>query len=116
MFFTPDLSSIRTLHPRKEFHYWSPGSQEYASTCHLFSAVLRGWAVNSLVIRRTFELSGNRCTHVCYMELRRDGQYMTMPVIENPSLTRILNTNRFELVSYHEHLGMQSNKRIVRAS
>ncbi|MEO1664795.1 MAG: hypothetical protein AAFU54_09165 [Chloroflexota bacterium] len=104
MFFTPDLTAIRTLHPRKEFHYWSPKSEAFASASHLYSAILRGWQTSSHVIQRTYTFGGGRHTHVYYIELRRDRQYMTMPVIENPALIRLLALNSFEVSGYQEHI------------
>ena len=105
MFFTPDLTVIQTMNPRREFHHWCPQSQDFASTSHLLSAVLRGWQVNSHIIQRTFALRGGRRTHVYYIELRRNRAYMTMPVIENPALIRLISMNPdFSISGYHEHV------------
>lgn len=37
-----------------------------------------------------------------YTELRRNGEYMTMPVVESPSMLRLLCSQPFEVVNYRE--------------
>jgi len=101
MYFTPTLLDIH-LNPRREFHHWNPKSERFASASHLASAVLQNWMVNSLVIDRTFSFSGGRITHVYYFELRRDGEYMTMPVVQSPALAKLIENKPFEVIPYRE--------------
>jgi hypothetical protein len=110
MFFEPDLTPIQTLHPLREFHHWCPKSEKFATTSHLFSAVRQGWVVNSLVIQRIFELRSDRTTRVYYVELQRNRAYMTMPVVENPSLIRLISLNPFEVVDYEQYNVMFAGK------
>lgn len=102
MFFEPDVVGIRSLQPDKDFHHWDPTSEVFASTSHLLSAILRGWVVNTAVIRRAYHFGGGRHTYLYYFELKRRGEYMTMPVVDNPSVMRLIALNPFEVVEYRQ--------------
>lgn len=102
MFFSPDLDCVCDIQCQRDLQHWSPQSEDYASTNHLTSALLQRWQVNNLVIYRTHRFSGGRNTNVYYFELRRGGEYMTMPVVETPPLKRLIMTQPFDLVAYQE--------------
>ncbi len=103
MFFTPDLTGIRFHDPNKAFHHWCPRSEVYAATSQLLSAINIGWQVNQRVIWQAIAFAGNRQACLYYFELHRDGEFMTMPVLENPALLRLLFTQSFEVEEYVDY-------------
>lgn len=95
---------VTNLHPPgRAFHHWCPHSQSFASTSQFVSALLHGWHVNTLIIRKkvAYGQRGMRHSHVYYVELRQNDDYMTMPVLASPSLDRLLYTGPFEIVEYN---------------
>ncbi len=105
-YFKPDIRHIRNGRLQDIVHHWCPRSQTFASTSHLVSAINSGWQVNTVVIRKavTYGARQARQANLYYTELRRDGEYMTMPVVENPALIRLLCVGPFEVVDYQAQI------------
>jgi hypothetical protein len=100
MYFTPDLNGIRFHDPNKAFHHWCPYSEAYATVSQLLSAVNTGWQLHRTVTWQTIHFSSSRQSRVYAFKLRRNGQHMTMPVLENPALLRLLVVEAFATVEY----------------
>lgn len=105
-YFKPDIRHIRNGQTQDIVHHWCPRSQTFATTSHLISAINDGWQVSTLVIRKaiTYGAREARRTNLYYTELRRDGEYITMPIVENPVLVRLFCTAAFEIVDYNAQL------------
>lgn len=116
MFFKPQFTHVQ-VKTRREFHYWSHTSETFATMSQLYSAVLQGWAVSDLVIcRRIAFAGGRRQSRLYYFELRRNDEYMTMPVLENPAVMRLLATESFKQVSYREMPTKSANADLLAVS
>jgi hypothetical protein len=94
------------------FHYayshlvrhWHAGSEKYAGGDALFTALDNGWDIDENV---TYEEhwsagAGAQCVVVFYFQLKRGGETMTMPVITNPFVRRILNDMDAKLIPAKE--------------
>ena len=76
--------------------YWSPQSRNYATVDALFTALVEGWQVSSIVYRTQHWFAGNnRRVKIFVFELYRGSRQMRMPIINNPVLERLLMNPRF---------------------
>lgn len=101
MFFSPTVN-VERLNLRLEGYHWSALSQTVATTDQLFSALLDDWMIHIAVIERVISFSGGRFTHIYYFRLRRDGEYMTMPVGQTPTLLQFMADNPVDLIDYEK--------------
>lgn len=72
--------------------YWHGGSQEYAGGDQLLTVLRQGWQMDRVVYRIDYPLSDGRQISVYHCILRREDQKLTMPVIANPIVLRVLDT------------------------
>jgi len=98
MLIRPDVFTI-ALPPRREFHYWHPLSEPYATPSQLISAILRNWLVEERVTYNDHALRGARQVRVYHFTLQREDAVQVMPVIDNPSVARLLYINPFEVMA-----------------
>ncbi len=76
--------------------YWSPQSRNYATVDALFTALVEGWRVSSIVHRTQHWFAGNnRRVKIFVFELHRGSRQMRMPVVNNPVLERLLMNPTF---------------------
>ena len=78
--------------------HWSPRSEAFAGGDNLMTAVSRGWEVGNQVTCQKFWHAGVRCVSVYHFTLRKGDTEISMPVIENPYITRMLFTGPFEVI------------------
>jgi len=98
MFLQPNPKNYHVQYPNINRH-WSPRSEKYAGGDHLMTAIARGWEIGHSVIREEHWHAGVRLVCVYYFQLRRGDQEITMPVIGNPYVTRMLYMEPFEIVT-----------------
>jgi len=79
-------------------HHWSPRSEKYAGGDCLLTAIQRGWEISETVEERKFWHGDARCVCVYEFTLRRDGEEVVMPVLENPYVTRLLFMDAFDVI------------------
>jgi hypothetical protein len=84
------------------YRYWSPLSEQYAGGDCLFAALYCGWTVNPVVYREEHWRSESRSVCVYHFELVQDGQLVTMPVIANPYINRLIRDQALEVQSIEE--------------
>lgn len=70
--------------------HWSPTSEAYAGGDGLITALYNGWSMDRLVKAEQKWFAGMRSVMVYYCSLERNGQTMTMPVLNNPYVDRML--------------------------
>jgi hypothetical protein len=88
------------------FHYayshlirhWHAESEKYAGGDALFTALDNGWAIEESVMYEEHWSNGAQCVVVFYFQLKRGGEAMTMPVITNPFVRRMLFEMEAKLV------------------
>ncbi|MBN8621384.1 MAG: hypothetical protein J0L63_20890, partial [Anaerolineae bacterium] len=64
----------------------------------LCTALDEGWQIEDVVGYEEYEHIGARGTCVYYFELKRGDEQMTMPVIGNPYVGRLVSIMAFKLV------------------
>lgn len=98
MFLQPNAKNFHVQYFDVNRH-WSPRSEKFAGADSLITAMNRGWAVSEDVVRHEHWHAGVRCVSVYHFTLRRDDTEITMPIIENPYVTRLLWSSEFNVVN-----------------
>lgn len=78
--------------------HWHPQSEKYAGGDCLLTALNDGWEVNEQVIGEEHWRAGTRRVMVYRFELSRDSDLLTMPVITNPFVERLIAENALRVV------------------
>ncbi len=71
--------------------HFSPVSELYAGGDQLMTALRRGWQMDMLVFRADHPLGTTRHVSIFSFVLRRDSEKMTLGVVANPYITRLVN-------------------------
>lgn len=82
--------------------HWNPNSESYAGGDCLVTALYDGWIVNPTVYVENKWYSGMRQAFIYHVELTRDGEKMTMPVVHNPYIARMLRQESFKVLPIEE--------------
>lgn len=78
--------------------HWHPSSAQFAGADNLITAVNEGWEFEDTVILRPYWYAGQRRVDVFYFKLSRSGEQMTMPVINNPYVERLITTHNIRVI------------------
>jgi hypothetical protein len=78
--------------------HWCPHSEQFTGADSLITALRHGWALCRQVYREEFLLQGSRHTTIYFFELRRNGEIITMPVVGNPFVVRLVAAQRLHVV------------------
>lgn len=78
--------------------HWHADSEQYTGGDALYTAIKDGWGVSSVVGFEERWRTGSRGTPIYYFELTRNGETVTMPVIGNPYVRRVIRAIRAKLV------------------
>lgn len=78
--------------------HWHPTSEQFAGADNLITAVNEGWEFDETVILRPHWYAGQRRVDVFYFTLTRNDEQMTMPVINNPYVERLIATHHIKVV------------------
>lgn len=70
--------------------HWHAGSEKYAGADALVTAIHKGWQPERAVYSEEYWHAGSRLVEVFHFELTRGDEKLTMPVISNPYLRRML--------------------------
>ena len=100
------------------FHYayshlirhWHAGSESFAGGDALFTALDNGWEVNETVLYEEHWIAGAQCVVVFHFQLTLGHERMTMPVIINPFVQRILPELNVKLVPARERKQVKTVK------
>src|SRR5690349_16393131 len=84
------------------YRYWSPLSEKFAGGDCLFAAIYCGWAVNPVVYREEHWHSESRAVYVYHFELVLEGRLVTMPVIDNPYVNRLIRDQALKVQPIEE--------------
>jgi hypothetical protein len=99
-----DAQNLSNLHYAYShlIRHWHGGSEKYAGGDALFTALENGWEFDDSVTYEEHWSSGAQCVVIFLFELKRDGDKMTMPVITNPFVRRMLFNMDVKLVPAKE--------------
>lgn len=98
MFLTRDAKNFHVQYPNVNRH-WSPRSEDFAGADCLVTAMMRGWELNNQVMHEVHMHGGARYVNIYHFRMRKGDREITMPVLENPYVTRLLFTSPFEVVA-----------------
>lgn len=76
--------------------HWNPTSETFAGGDNLLTALSKGWQVEKCTELRHW-FAGLRCVSIFRFDLVRDGDTMTMPVINNPYVARLIRQMELEV-------------------
>lgn len=77
--------------------HWSPDSEKYAGGDCLVTALYSGWEMNPVVYVERKWYAGARQITVYHVELERDGEVMSMPVLNNPYINRMIRNTEVQV-------------------
>jgi len=81
------------------YRHWCPLSEPYTGVDALISALREGWVINGTAYCQEFWRGGSRPVAVYYFELINDNDVVTMPVITNPYLPRIIDHYNVRIIN-----------------
>jgi hypothetical protein len=84
--YSSDLHFDYPEHPR----HWHHLSEKYAGVDCLLTAMDNGWQPDEMIFVEDYWHAGARQVSIYHVELRRDGEAMSMAVIGNPYMGRVL--------------------------
>lgn len=70
--------------------HWSATSEPYAPADVLLQYLRDGWLLGDKVMVRVVRCFSLRCVEVYYFRLTSDNEYVLMPVIANPVISRLV--------------------------
>lgn len=80
------------------FRHWHAQSQKFAGGDCLATMLFFGWTLNPLVMVDTYWHFGTRQVNVYHFELMQDGESLTMPVLGNPYVDRLIAQHQLEVI------------------
>lgn len=80
------------------YRHWHPQSQKFAGGDCLATALFLGWTFNPVVLVDTYWHFGTRQVNVYHFELIRDAETVTMPVLGNPYVDRLIAEHNLEVI------------------
>ena len=80
------------------YRHWHAESERYTGGDALNTALDEGWSFNDVVGFQEIHHMGARGTVIYHFELTRDEETVTMPVIGNPYVDRLVMLMQFKLV------------------
>jgi hypothetical protein len=80
------------------YRHWHGQSEKFAGGDCLATAIFLGWHFNPVVLVDTYWHFGTRQVHVYHFELLRDNDTMSMPVLGNPYVDRMIAEHRLSAV------------------
>ncbi len=100
----------QNLREEGSYRHWCPQSQTYAPADVLLQHLHIGWKLDDLVSVETFYCAGQRRVDVYVFTLRRDEDWVKMPVVANPV---VLNTvKNYNLTILQINSGGEEAKRL----
>jgi hypothetical protein len=89
--------------------HWSPSSQTYAPVDVLLESMADDWSVNPMVGLEEYWYGGGRHVAVYYFELTKDGRAVSMPVLGNPIVRRLVGQRPFRvmLLSFDDAMSIE---------
>jgi len=77
--------------------HWDASSQPYGGGDALITLLSQGWEMNGTIYMEYKWFGGNRRIRVYHCDLYRDDDHMTLPVIHNPYVNRLLRQPQFKI-------------------
>ena len=91
-------NDIFTMEDISFYRHWHLQSERFAGGDSLATALFEGWTLREPVLRDNYWCAGTREVHVFHFHLMRDGAYMTLPVLGNPFVDRLIKEMNMAVV------------------
>jgi hypothetical protein len=95
------------------YHHWNPQSKTYAGGDQLATALFLGWQLPDAVFVERHWLSEGRHVLVYHFKLTRGGESMTMPVINNPYVSRLVCERNLHTIAVRNHRKAQKRQPVA---
>ncbi|MDX2162929.1 MAG: hypothetical protein SF162_16555 [bacterium] len=93
---TQEVNNYHVTYP-DVYRHWSASCEQYAGGDCLVTMLMRGWTfTENIVYVQEFWHAGTRPVTVFHFELGLRDARMTMPVITNPYVRRVIRMHRLE--------------------
>lgn len=86
--------------------HWSPSSQTYAPADVLLERLVDGWNIDPVVGREEYWYGTGRHVSVYYCRLTKGLQAVTMPVLGNPVVRRLMREHHLKVVLLDDDYAM----------
>lgn len=80
------------------YRHWHGQSEKFAGGDSLATALFLGWKFNPIVLVDTYWHFGTRQVHVYHFELIRGGETVSMPVLGNPYVERLITQHDLQVM------------------
>lgn len=90
--------NIRPNSTTDDQRHWCPVSEKFASGDALLSALDQGWTVEGVVFREDHWAAGVRRVPIYHIKLVRGDDCVTMIIVQNPFVQRLVNGLGVQLV------------------
>jgi hypothetical protein len=84
------------------YRYWSHGCEAYAGGDALLTILREGWDAGDTAYVEDFWHSGARLVVVYHFDLTRGDQTLSLPVLSNPFVRRLLRQEKFKIKPVEE--------------
>lgn len=108
------MSPLDRLHVEEDlnvYRHWHAHSEKFAGGDALATLLLTGWLMRDAVFVDTYWLSGSREVRVYHFELLRDDQSVSIPVIGNPYVERLIALHQVQVVPIERPALLAANER-----
>ena len=94
------LQNLTDLHFAYQdiYRHWHAASERYTGGDALNTILDEGWSINDIVSFQEVHHTGARGTVIYHFDLTRNDETVTMPVIGNPYVDRLVLLMQFTLV------------------
>ena len=98
-----NIQNFHVIYQDVTSQHWHPASEHYAGGDNLMTALENGWGIEKCLLTRHW-YAGMRSVQIYEFLLSRNGEEMTMPVVSNPYVYRIVSQEDVNLVDPQNQL------------
>jgi len=84
------------------YRHWSPQSQRFAPADILLQYLQDGWNINNRIVAEVFHCPSRQCAELYYFMLLHNSEYITIPVIANPLVLRLVREFGLTVIRVYE--------------
>lgn len=79
--------------------HWDSRSEGFAGGDALVTFLSNGWSMKNRVVEEQHSFAGMRQITIYHIDLERDGETITMPVLRNPYISRMIADKNLEVIT-----------------
>jgi hypothetical protein len=104
-------SADSEFNEEESHRHWCPQSEKITTGDALLSAFDDGWQVHGVVFQQEHWHNGGRRVNLYHVKLQRKDQCVTMVVVQNPYISRLLTQLRVQVVQINQRKMTTANER-----